>query len=163
LPLADVKAGSTLTVTAPDGKKLTPNVQTQAGRTIVRLDALQHPGIYRVESSDLSAQPHTFVVQAGRGDSVLTPIDPAALRKWWEPTNVEMLSADAVTKGVVIKSDRMALWPWLVGLACLVFIAEMFLVHWLCPRMNPGVVAPVVPRRGMFSVESERAQEASLN
>lgn len=150
LPLPGVAPDAAVTVTTPSGKTLTPGVQAQAGRSVMRLDGLPEPGVYHVKADGEAAAAETFVVQAGRGDSALTPIDSDTLRNWWRPAEIEIVAADAATKGAAIASQRAALWPALVALACIVLLAEMFLVHWLCPRMNPGVVAPVVPRRGLF-------------
>jgi hypothetical protein len=156
LPLGNVKSGASVTVTSPTGKKLTPILEMQAGKTVMRLDDVREAGIYRV---DAAGEAHTFVVQVGRGDSVLTPIDPAILKKWWEPANVEIVAPDTAARLPGVSDKRVALWPWLVALACLVFLAEMYFVHRLCPRMNPGVVAPVVPRHGMFGPKREPEEE----
>jgi hypothetical protein len=40
-------------------------------------------------------------------------------------------------------------WTWLAAAAGLVLLGEMFLVHRVCPRLNPGVAEPVVQRRGL--------------
>ncbi len=166
IPLSNLKSGATINVAAPGGKKLTPTMQSQNGRDVIRLDNVQTPGIYRVDVAGDPSGSRVFVVNAGRGDSVLTPTDPTLLKKWWEPANVEIASADAIQSGHAIANfGRVKLWPWLVALACLVFIAEMYLVHRLCPRMNPGVVAPVVPRRGIFTAATHQQipEEVSVN
>jgi hypothetical protein len=117
----------------------------------MRLEGVAEPGVYHVRAAGEGAAAETFVVQAGRGDSAVAPIDPATLRDWWQPAEVEVLAADVVTKGrAAADAGRAALWPALAAAACVVLLAEMFLVHWLCPRMNPGIVAPVVRRRGLF-------------
>ncbi|MCX5660997.1 MAG: hypothetical protein NTW19_15015, partial [Planctomycetota bacterium] len=92
-----------------------------------------------------------FVVQAGRGDSLITPMDTAALKSWWSPAPFEVLLAgDAVAK-LTESGSRTALWPPAFFLACLLMLVEMYLVHRLCPRMNPGVAGGVVNRRGMIA------------
>ena len=66
-----------------------------AGRygTDYRLRELEKAGVYHVEPSTGGGKlAFNFVVQTGRGDSVLTPTDPAALKKWWEPATVTQTS-----------------------------------------------------------------------
>lgn len=156
LPLpGSLKPGQRLTVVTPSEARVTPALLSESGRTLLRLGPVQEAGIYRVEAEGGDVEPAlSFVVQVGRGDSVLTPTDAAMLKKWWDPVALEIASPDAAVKAPA-GQGRIALWPWLTALACAALLAEMFLVHWLCPRMNPGVATPVVPRRGVFSVASQ--------
>jgi hypothetical protein len=148
LPPDVTPAPHDVTVIAPDGSKLTPVVEERRGRTVIRLDSVAAPGVYRVEPAGASVT-QSFVVQSGRGDSVVTPADTASLRKWWSPAEVSFVAPDDLNTdhlGSATRSGaaapRVPLWPWLAAAACAVFIAEMFLVHWLCPRMNPNVASP---------------------
>lgn len=84
LPLADWKAGDMVAVVTPGGVRLTPVLATAGGRTLLRLDGVGEPGVYRVERTTPERN-FAFVVNAGRGDSVLTPMDAAALERWWAP------------------------------------------------------------------------------
>lgn len=90
-----------------------------------------------------------FVVQAGRAESVLNAIDGGTLERWWAPVPLEMQTSAAGGRDAVARVGRMPLWPWLVAAAAIVLLAEMHLVHRLCPQMHPDVVRPAVRRRGL--------------
>jgi hypothetical protein len=152
LPLTDWKAGETLSVHGP-GAALTPAITSIGGRAFVRLHAVAEPGIYRVERSSSPDRNLTFVVNAGAGDSVLAPTDSTALAAWFEPVPLEVIDPEAATARLAWSTTEITLWPWLVGLAGVLLIAEMFFVHWLCPRMNPALANVVVHRRGLLRTE----------
>lgn len=149
LPLTDVNPGETVMVRTPDGGTVTPTLTSTSGRTILRLEDVTQPGVYRVERSTSSTPEVAFVVNVGRGDSVLTPMDTAALAKWWEPATFEVMSPDAALQHLG-PTDRLDLWPWLVALAGVLLLVETFLVHWLCPRVNPAAAETIVRRRGLL-------------
>lgn len=149
LPLADGQPGEKVQVVAPGGSRLTPSLTSAGGRALLRLDNVTEPGVYQVERGAASARGFAFVVNAGRGDSVLTPMDTAALAKWWEPLSLEVLTPEAATRGAA-KGGPVVLWPWLVGLAAGLLLLEMFCVHWLCPKANPTLAEVVVHRRGLL-------------
>jgi hypothetical protein len=86
----------------------------------------------------------SFVVQVGRGDSVLTPLDAATLQKWWEPALCDFLKPEDLRQSLIAHQGPFPLWPALLAAACAALLAEMFLVHWLCPRVNPAVVGSIV-------------------
>lgn len=154
LPIAEQRAGEKITVTSPSGVVLEPSIQTAQGRSILRLDAPEEIGLFEVKREGANLPGLRFVVQAGRGDSLITPMDTAALKSWWEPAKFEVLLAgDAVAK-LTESGSRTALWPPAFFLACLLMLVEMYLVHRLCPRMNPGVAGGVVNRRGMLAPSS---------
>lgn len=148
LALPGLTATERVTVVSPSGKRLTPTMQQLGERTLLRLDAVTEPGVYQVERAKDST---AFVVQVGKADSVLTPLDAVTLTKWWEPADFAVVNAEALSSDATIARRRVALWPWLVGLAGLMFLAEMFFVHWLCPRVNPSVAASVVHQRGILA------------
>lgn len=149
LPLADVAPGETVTVRTPDGGIRTPALSDVSGRTLLRLEEVTQPGVYRVERPTASSPEVIFVVNVGRGDSVLTPMDTTALAKWWEPATFEVMTPDAALRHLA-PTERTDLWPWLVALAGLLLLVETFLVHWLCPRINPAVAETIVRRRGLL-------------
>jgi hypothetical protein len=159
LPLPDVQAGEQVTITAPGGARLTPALTTAEGRTVLRLPAVEEPGVYRVERTGRGAKGFAFVVQVGRGDSVLTPLDGATLQKWWEPAGCAVVSPDAFRQTLAAGEGRLPLWPVLVALAGLLLLAEMFFVHWLCPRVNPSIVASVVHKRRILAAPGRPADE----
>lgn len=154
LPLAGLPEGGAVTVTNPAGKKITPALRREGGRTVMRLDNLTEPGVYRVEHATATGSTaFAFIVQTGRGDSVLTPIAADTLRKWWDPVPLDMASAEIARKAAAAQS-RYELWPWLLALGAALLLAEMFFVHRLCPRVNPTVAESRVPRRGIFTVRT---------
>jgi len=146
LPLADWKPGETVSVQAPHERTFSPPVRVQAGRAVIRLDDVVEPGVFRVERPQAEDKGYSFVVQVGHADSVLVPSDAATLASWWEPVALERLTPDAFASQASASSRRYALWPWLVALAGLVFAAEMYLVHRLCPRVNPVVTDSLVQK-----------------
>lgn len=148
LALPGLTSNEKVTVLSPSGRRLTPTMQRVGERMLLRLDAVTEPGIYQVERSKDST---AFVVQVGKADSVLTPIDEVTLTRWWEPADFAVVSGDSLSGDATIARRRVALWPWLVALAGLMFLAEMFFVHWLCPRVNPSVAASVIHQRGILA------------
>jgi hypothetical protein len=148
LPLPDWQAGEQVRVQAPGGTVLTPLLASARGQTLLRLPEVTEPGIYHVERS--TGKPFAFVVNAGRGDSVLTPTDPAILTEWWQPVAFEVLGAEAAGERLARSDSGLRLWPALLGLAAVLLLLEMFFVHRLCPRVNPTVAAVVVHRRGLL-------------
>jgi hypothetical protein len=156
LPLPDWQAAEQVSIVAPGGDRIIPELNTITGRTTLHLEAVAEPGIYRVERTGSSGKGFAFVVQVGRGDSVLTPLDAATLKKWWEPVGCDILSPDLLRADMIARPGGYPLWSALVALAGLCFVAEMFFVHWLCPRVNPGPVASVIHKRRILSASSQR-------
>jgi hypothetical protein len=147
LPLYHWQEKQKVRVKAPSGVELTPEVRGQGnGRGLLRLDATPEAGLYRVELEGDPASAFAFVVELGRGDSVLLPMEPATLKQWWEPAKVEIVSGDEIEKQWGA-SSRLRLWPALLVLASLLLLGEMFLVHWLCPRASPRLAQNLVQRQ----------------
>jgi hypothetical protein len=159
LPLPLLQDGEKVTVTTPGGSQLTPALTTTEGRTILRLPAVDEPGVYRVEPTGRGEKSFSFVVQVGRGDSVLTPLDGPTLQKWWEPAACDFAAPDAFRQTLAAGQGRLPLWPILVALAGLMLLAEMFFVHWLCPRVNPSIVESVVHKRRILAAPGRSAGE----
>lgn len=162
LPLPP-NAGSRVTVRTPSGETLTPRVERSETGLTARMEHLKESGFYSATAegppaaeataggSAASSGPQTisFVVQPGRDDSPLTPIDGEALRSWWSPMPTEIVKASADSAGKPTMSDgRRALETPLLVAACLVLLAEMFFVHWLCPKVNPALAASPGRRKG---------------
>lgn len=147
LPLAEWKAGETLSVRGPGGVSLLPSFTSTGGRNFLRVGPAMEPGVYRVERPQSSRKGYPFVVNVATSDSTLVAAEPSTLAGWFEPIPVDVIDAEAAGKQLAWSATEITLWPWLVGLAGLVFIAEMFFVHWLCPRMNPALTSMVVTRR----------------
>jgi len=148
LPLPGWKAGETVTVQAPDNGTLKPTVTTTAGTPLLRLDEAATPGVYTVEYGDGKSFP--FVVNAGREDALLTAGRPGgAGGGWWKPVAVEVLQADEAARQLA-GGGGWALGPFFVALAVLLLLLETFLVHHLCPRVNPATAEGIVHRRGLL-------------
>jgi hypothetical protein len=154
LPLADWRPGETVEVRAPNGAKLASILGSANGQTLLQLNEVTEPGVYRLERS--SGKLGAFVVNVGRGDSVLTPTDPAILTQWWQPAAFEVLGPEAASKRLSLADTSLPLWSILVGLAALLLMIETYLVHRLCPRVNPTVAEVVVHRRGLLRPLGEK-------
>ena len=150
-----MKPDDTVEIVAPDGAMLRPEFRSAGARTLLRLGAVARAGAYAVRRN---GQPElTFIVQAGRGDSVLHPTDMAQLRQWWMVADFRALSPAAVLErhgGL----QRLNVSPWLVLVGLLTLLAEMYFVHRLCPRMNPRAVQPTTRSRILAPTESPAAE-----
>ncbi|MEO8207044.1 MAG: hypothetical protein ABI615_12755, partial [Chthoniobacterales bacterium] len=152
LPITLTNKDAKVTVTTPSGKTIVPTIHTINSQTMMRLDAVDEIGVYVAqETGGPASSSLTFVVQPGLGDSVLSPIDPETLKSWWTGATFEFIRPDPNSKSAVVATGRFLLWPWFLGLACLMLLAEMFFVHWLCPRVNPKVITSSVPDQGIMA------------
>jgi hypothetical protein len=148
LPLAGWQSSETVTVRGPRGDKLTPSLVRVRDRTFMRMEEVAEPGVYRVERQGPTTQQFSIVVQMGRGDSVLTPMDTATLAKWWGPVSFKVLRPEEAARK--LGSAPPPMWHWLVLLAALVLMGEIWLAHWLCPRPNPTAAHSIVHEHGML-------------
>ncbi len=155
--------GSPLRITSPSGRGIEPQIRTSNGRSRATLIDTNEPGFYRLEPvtppATRTASSMSFVVQPGRGDSRLEPADPERFQAWWAPQEIKLeLPANSAANSPAA-DRRVALEPWLAGMACLLFLAEMFLAPWMCPRMNPAVSTSHHRRRGFVAPLRERERE----
>lgn len=148
-------------VKLPSGRTLTSQINKASNRTLLTILEANESGFYRIETHDGSKDDQIFVVQPGRGDSRLEPFDPEKFRAWWSPLDVKIEQATSVAASSQAMDRRLALEPWFVTLACLLFMAEMFLAHWMCPRMNPALSTSHHRRRGFVAPLREREEVAS--
>lgn len=157
LPAGGAGAGGQFSVKTPSGKSIKPRVESSTAGSILKLDGLSEPGFYSVVPASLDAQSAsgtgtegtvTFVVQPSRDESSLQPINEDLLASWWKPAKLEIMKPAAMSSALSAGAGRINLEPWLIMLAGLVLLAEMFLVHWLCPRVNPALAASRTHRRG---------------
>ena len=140
LPLHDAPADG-WTLHPPDGPPRPVAVQRRGGRAFAQLDDLREPGVYRVERG---GQRLVVAVNTSRDASALTPMDAATLAAWWQPAEVEIVSADAMTQRLSEAAKPWPVWPALVLLGSLLLLAETVYVYRLCPRSQPVVVDSVV-------------------
>jgi hypothetical protein len=131
-------------------------VHTVSNRTWLTLSEASEVGFYRIQPNDSSQSELIVVVQPGRGDSRLEPFDPDKFRTWWSPSEMRIEQATAVVANAPSVDRRLVLEPWLVSLACLCLLSEMFLAHWMCPRMNPALSTSHHRRRGFVAPLRER-------
>lgn len=146
LPLPDLAENAPVKITAPDGEVMQPTKRQVAGRSVIDLGTVSQPGVYRVEYEAITGAVHfPIVVQAQARDSTLARADEKTLQAWWQPAEVRVVRPDVTTGDLIMGESRYIFEPWLIALACLVMLAEMYFVHRVCPRMNPTVIAPTTP------------------
>lgn len=162
--------GERFVAQTPSGKTLVPRAEANESGSLLRFEGALEAGFYAVNvrpgegnsappaaGGKGPASPLVFVVQPSRAESAMTPLDPETLRSWWAPASLELMKPSALKSSLGETDGRLALEPWLLLLAGAVLLAEMFLAHWLCPRINPVVAGSAVRRRG--SVGPLRSRE----
>jgi hypothetical protein len=154
LPLPDGREDESATVVMPGGDKITPRLSTLGGKRLLHLADTARPGVYQVQKAN-GEKSFSFVVNVGGGDSALTPMDAAVLRQWWTGAGFEILSADDAAQRFATQATGLPVWPLLLVLAGLALLVETYVVHRLCPKVNPEVVDSVVPQRGMLRPVSQ--------
>ena len=154
VPLPVSATNVTVTVETPAGVELEPRPQALGGRQVIQLGQLVEAGAYTVRYRvGEERRSFPFVVQPGRDESLLLRGNRESLRAWWAPADVRFLTADPETGDLDLVDTRVLLDPWLMVLACLILAAEMFFVHWLCPRVNPAVVTTPLAAEGVFTAD----------
>ena len=147
-------------VLSPSGKDVTVQLQSVGTRTWMNIADATEAGYYRVESSDGSTADFSLIVQPGREESRLESVDPEKFRAWWSPVEIEIEQVQGISESTAnADDDRIVLEPWLIGLAGLCLLTEMFLVHWLCQKMNPAISGSHRRRRGFVAPLKEREAE----
>lgn len=163
LPLPVDADPASVTVRSPGGKRLTPTVESIAGRNVVRVINPAESGVYMVHyrTADGRAE-FPFVVQSPPQPSLPSRIDPTVLSEWWQPTSFTAVSHDPGEPLILAGTGRWMISPALLVAAALVFLLEMFFVHWLCPRANPTLSQSNISRHGFFAKSGSSAgqQEA---
>jgi len=147
-------------VIAPSGQAVATRRQVLGTQTWLTIIDPREAGFYRIEDPDGSSSDLSLVVQPGRGDSRLEAADLDQFRAWWSPLDIKREQPQATATTPAVSTDRrVALEPWLMALAGVCLLAEMFLVHWLCPRMNPAISVSHHRRRGFVAPLKEREAE----
>jgi hypothetical protein len=146
-PLMDWHSGEAVKALAPDGRRLPAPIRNLGhGRASISFEA-DEAGVYRIERPSGNA---AIVVQPGRAESTLSPMDPTTLRQWWAPADCQILRGEDLVRHLDSEANRLALWPWLLLAAGVVLLAEMYLVHSLCPRASPHLAQNIIGRRGLL-------------
>ncbi|MCE9592299.1 MAG: BatA domain-containing protein [Planctomycetes bacterium] len=150
LPLPDANPDTKITLTTPGGQSLDARPRTVGGRVVMQVENAAEAGVYSVEyQTPQGPRTFRFVVQVGGHDATLARADDQALTSWWAPSKFETIKPGGDKDALDLGGGRTLLEPWVVAAACLFLMAEMFFVHWLCPRMNPNVMsASLLSRRG---------------
>ena len=156
LALPALGANPAATVTSPSGREITPALQALGGQLVARLDAVDEAGVYRLRARGEAGNAEVgFVVQAGRGDSIVAKADGETLRAWWWQVPFEVVHPDPSARPErAVGAGRVLLWPWLFAIGALLLFAEMYFVHRLCPVMNPAVATSTVARHGILAPTS---------
>lgn len=157
LPIPLNAAGVEVTVKTPSGQVLHPTPRRLGAAMAVDVEGVSKPGVYRVSYADQGkGGAFPFVLQPSPQDRSLVRANTELLKSWWAPATVVIDRPDANTGKLQLTRTRFFLDPWFAALACLALLAEMFFVHWLCPRVNPGVVStPIVARHGFFGKRND--------
>jgi hypothetical protein len=149
LPLTEWGENETVSIVTPGGEKISPRLSALAGKRFLHVMDTAQPGVYQVQKAG-GERGFSFVVNVGGGDSALAPMDAAVLRQWWTGAGFEILQAEEAAERFAPKASSWPLWPALLLLAGLLLLVETYVVHRLCPKVNPEVVDSVVPQRGML-------------
>ncbi len=149
LLLKDWDRQAPIEVVTPAGQTRTANARVLRGDPWLHLENADETGIYVVKQADKELR---FVVNVPRGDSLLAPMDPAALKSWWQPVDVQTLTPDEVRERW--KTGEQS-WPWLLLLVGVLLLVETIYGYWLCPRVNPTATASVIYQRGLFRPSEE--------
>ena len=155
----------TITVKSPSGKPVVFTRVETALHPWIQVPDLAETGPYRIQivHGDQTTEQVFTVNQPS--DPTPTHMDIAMLREWWAPAEVVTTRAERMADPRTWGGTRLMLDPWMMFLACLVFMAELFYTHRCCPRLNPVVTSEsTVARHGFFDepaagrdpVESDR-------
>lgn len=150
------------TAVGPDAVSYAAVTQQVGTRTLVRLDGVNTPGVYQIRNA--AGKPvTTFIAHVGLGDSRISSADTQMIRNWWEPAALTVLTPKDAIQDIQSKTAVLKLWPWLIALGAALLLIEMFLVHRLCPRMNPTLATSVVQtQKGIIApLESASARSVS--
>ncbi|MDP7396119.1 MAG: BatA and WFA domain-containing protein [Lentisphaeria bacterium] len=150
--LPGVHEEEAIVVEGPDGTPVQATVNTVGGRTFVRLDNVSQAGVFRIIPGGDTSRAVPLIIRPGVADSVPTPIDTELLGSWWAPADFTVVNAASELEQLS-KTTHLALSPWLICLACLLLLTEMYLVHRLCPRLNPAVTTMLVSHQSSETVQ----------
>lgn len=152
LPLPVDADPASVTVRSPGGRRLSSVVENIAGREVVRVLNPAESGVYVVQYRTADGRfEFPFVVQPPPLPSLPSRIDPVVLGEWWQPTAFSSVSYEPGEPLALAGTGRWVLSPVLLAAAALIFLLEMFFVHWLCPRANPALSQSSLSRHGFFA------------
>ena len=151
--LPSVNEGEAIVVEGADGTPVQSTINTVNGRTFVRLNNISQAGVFHIIPGGDTSRAVPLIIRPGLSDTIPTPIDTELLGSWWAPADFTVVNADSKLEQLS-KTTHLTLSPWLICLACLLFLAEMYLVHRLCPRLNPAVTTMLVSHQSNQASET---------
>ncbi len=156
LPLPTAADPLSIVIRSPSGRRLTPPVEEIASRRVVRLMNPTETGVYSVQfRTPAGRSDFPFVVQSPAVGSLPSRIDPAILADWWQPADFAAVPYEPGERLILAAAGRWVISPLLLAAAAMVFLLEMFFVHWLCPRANPVLSQSNISRHGFFAESSD--------
>lgn len=149
------------TVLAPDGQRMEPRTDRQDQRVMIQIDTLGQAGVYRVMQDQQEVS--RFIALPDVRESLLTPGDVEVLRQWWSPASLTLLTPQELSTQAGVARRNTRLWPWLLAAGGVLLVLEMYLVHRLCPRMNPQLAPSLMgqPRHITPPLQSASVMSAS--
>jgi len=147
LVLSDIATGDKVVVRSASGQELTPTLRQVGERTHLQLQRVDETGVYEVireRDSEILAR---FDVLPSISDSLLTRGDDQALTESFAPCSVELVTSESQRLALLSERSSANMAPLLLVLACLLLLGEMYLVHRLCPRVQPVIATPLVRRQ----------------
>jgi hypothetical protein len=160
LVLADLQEGRPVEFLAPDGRPINISLEARAGRRIVQSAPLSQPGIHtlRYTSDAGEGMELPVIVQAGRMQSRLMPMDAEILADWWAPASLEVVVPGSASRVLAGSTLRNSLELVLLLSAVILFFCETLLASHLCPRANPRITsASAIAKRGFFRDRTDPA------
>ena len=158
--LADLHENRPVQLLAPDGRPVNISLEARAGRRIVQSAPLSQPGIHtlRYTSGTGEAIERPVIVQTGRMQSRLMPMDAEVLEAWWAPAPLSVVVPETASRLYAGGTLRNSLERVLLLLAVVLFFCETLLASHLCPRANPRITsASTIAKRGFFRDQAQAA------
>ena len=118
-----------LSLTTPDGGRLTVSLRDQGGRSVARFLNTQRPGVYTLTSPD--ADPIHYVAESSRQESDLSLLDEPALVKLADEMQADIASsaADYLDRDRLRRHGR-EVWTFLWALVLALLFLELVLQQW---------------------------------
>ena len=118
-----------LSLTTPDGGRVTVSLRDQGGRSVARFRNTQRPGVYTLTSPD--AKPIHYVAESSRQESDLSLLDEPAFAKLAD----EMLADTARSAADYLDRDRLRrhgreVWKFLWACVLALLFLELVLQQW---------------------------------
>ena len=125
----DTSSDVPLSLTTPEGGRLTVSLQDQGGRSVARFLDTQRPGVYTLTSPD--ADPIHYVAESARQESDLSLLDEPAFAKLAEEMQADIASsaADYLDRDRLRRHGR-EIWTFLWACVLALLFLELVLQQW---------------------------------